>query len=147
MGYRSALADYGIAVDEKLVVRYNPIRQSFDEREGPGPEVEPIIRLLESGERPTAIFAVNDLVAIDVLLTTKKLGLTVPDDLTLVGFDDIDVAAHLEVPLTTIAQSPRQMGVRAMNILAQMARGELKEIVRERLPTRLVIRKSCGGTR
>ena len=66
--------------------------------------------------RPTAAFCYNDMTAIGLISTARKAGLSVPQDLAVVGFDDIPFAAHIDPPLTTIAQTPRDMGRQAMNM-------------------------------
>src|SRR5690606_3829874 len=81
---------------------------------------------------PTAIVAVNDYIAAEVLVAARELGLKVPDDLAIVGFDDSDVATLVEVPLTTVRQFPLEMGKAAASRLLEILRGS-----RGRGPNRL----------
>ena len=78
---------------------------------------------LPSGKRPTAILAFNDLMAIGTLHAVRTCGLTVPDDISVVGFDNIAITAHTNPPLTTVAQSKYQMGQMAVQKLFRSVRG------------------------
>ena len=59
---------------------------------------------------PTAVVAVNDYVALDIVQICREKGIVIPDDLSIIGFDNLDVVRHLPVPLTTVAQFPREIG-------------------------------------
>jgi DNA-binding LacI/PurR family transcriptional regulator len=85
----------------------------------PTASVEPIQTWLRQpdSERPTAIFCYNDLLAIGALRALKHAGLRVPDDISLVGFDDIDMAAYVDPPLTTFAQPKHALGYRAAEMM------------------------------
>ena len=89
-------------------------------------------RLLEGRRRPTAIFAGNDQMAFGVMQAARDLGLLIPDDLALVGFDDIDSAAHMRPPLTTVHQPFYEMGRRSTSLLLSLA-----ETSRVRVPPSL----------
>lgn len=73
-----------------------------------------------------------------------ELNLLVPDDLAIVGFDDLDMVSHLKTPLTTVARPLREMGRRAAEILVRRIRGERIPVQQVVLPTALIIRESCG---
>ncbi len=77
--------------------------------------------LAEQHPRPTAIFCANDLIAIGASMTAREQGLRIPDDLSIVGFDDIALASQLSVPLTTVHQPMFQLGWRAANLLLEGA--------------------------
>ncbi len=79
---------------------------------------------LPATERPTAVFAYNDLMALGALSAIRTAGLRVPQDISLIGFDDIAMAAHANPPLTTIAQPKYQMGKLAVRLLRQLQHGE-----------------------
>ncbi len=79
------------------------------------------------GELPTAIACFNDLVAIGALRALNELGLSVPDDVSVVGYDDIEMAAYLPTPLTTICVPSREMGRRAAELLLQQLDGNQSE--------------------
>jgi LacI family repressor for deo operon, udp, cdd, tsx, nupC, and nupG len=106
-------------------------------------------RLLERKGPPTAIFCFNDEMAMGVLETARRRKLRVPDDLSIVGFDDIRFARYLDPPLTTIAQPMRQIGEGTVRLLLRILQGEsAPEPVT--LPHVLVVRSSTApppGTR
>lgn len=107
-------------------------------------ELAPINQLLDVGEPPTALFCVNDFIALGVMQHVLARGLRVPNDLAIAGFDDIALAPYMPVPLTTVAQPKYEIGVQAAQLLIdQIVSGEQdqREIV---LPTELVIRTSTG---
>ena len=132
-GYRHAMSTAGLAVDEDQV-RIGGYRQVTAE--------EPARELLSLRERPTAVFAANDLTAIQTIAVAGELGLRVPEDLSVIGFDNVPESA-LSVPaLTTIAQPIQQMGVEAMGLLLDLINGVERE-PHVRLPTALVERSSC----
>lgn len=90
--------------------------------------------------RPTAVFSYNDLVALGAMRAARMAGLHVPQDLSIVGFDDIDLAPFFEPALTTVAQPKRQMGEKAVQmILGLLAGDRVEDCV---LPGRLIVRGS-----
>jgi LacI family transcriptional regulator len=98
--------------------------------------------LLGSAERPTAIFAANDVSAIATIDVARELGLRVPEDLSVVGFDNIPEAALCEPALTTVEQPLHDMGRLAIDMVVSLIRGEPVEKTHITLPTRLVVRQS-----
>ncbi|MDY7100534.1 MAG: LacI family DNA-binding transcriptional regulator [Actinomycetota bacterium] len=134
-GYRSALAAAGIAVDEALIGSGGYRAES---------SVEPARRMLTGPDRPTAVFAANDLSAIETMAVARSLGLRVPEDLSVVGFDNIPESALSEPSLTTVDQSIHQMGAEAIRALVSLIDGA--PVARQiTLPTRLVVRQSTTG--
>jgi LacI family transcriptional regulator len=99
--------------------------------------------LLRLPNPPTAIFAANDQSALGVYQAAKSLGLSIPDDLSVIGFDDIPEAAAASPGLTTIDQSVEQMGYLAAHLLVKLIEQEPLENEVYKIPTRLVIRGSC----
>jgi LacI family transcriptional regulator len=99
-------------------------------------------RLLRLRPRPTAIFAANDISALGVLSAVREAGLRVPEDVSLVGFDDIPLAAQVHPPLTTVRQPLQQMGRSAVNTLLAMIAGIEAPSPLITLPTELVVRAS-----
>jgi LacI family transcriptional regulator len=132
-GFRRAMADAGVGVDETLV-RVGGYR--IETAEGPAHE------LLGRSERPTAVFAANDLSAIAMVTAARDFGLTVPDDLSVIGFDNVPESALTSPPLTTIKQPLQQMGAEALHLLVDLIAGVERD-VHVRLPTELVVRASC----
>ncbi len=98
------------------------------------------------GLRPTAVLAMSDAMAIGVMSAARELGLRIPDDLSVVGFDDIDLAAHVDPPLTTVHQPIRQKGADAVRLLlAEVEQREANRPEHLRLETRLIVRASTGS--
>lgn len=133
-GYREALEAAGIAFDPALVRvgGYRAAETTDAARE-----------LLTMPEPPTAIFAANDLSAIRVLEVAGELGLRVPGDVSVVGFDNVPEAANAVPPLTTVAQPLHEMGAQAVHILLGLLAGETSE-QHLHLPARLVVRASTA---
>jgi LacI family transcriptional regulator len=96
--------------------------------------------LLDRPERPRAIFAVSDTIAIGVLGVARDLGLTIPDDLALVGYNDIPIVEQLPVPLTTVRSPAHEIGASAVRSLLELVQG--REVESIRLPVELIERKS-----
>jgi LacI family transcriptional regulator len=98
-------------------------------------------KLLQLPDRPTAIFASNDQTAFGVLQSAKELGIRVPEDLSVIGFDNISEAEYLE--LTTVDQSLARMGIMATEMLISLINNQELDNNVITLPTKLVVRKSC----
>ncbi len=97
------------------------------------------------GLRPTAVLAMSDAMAIGAMSAARELGLRIPDDVSVVGFDDIDLAAHVDPPLTTVHQPIRQKGADAVRLLlAEVEQREAHRPEHLRLATRLIVRGSTG---
>ena len=101
--------------------------------------------LLELGELPTAVVCANDLLALGVLRVLERRGLRVPDDLALVGYDDVDFARSLSVPLTTVRQDKYLLGQQAAELLLRELREESHEHTEVLLTPELVVRASTVG--
>ena len=134
-GYCQALAEHNLPYDDDLFL--------FHPGDAPISELEAYLR---AAGRPTAVFVSTDSTALRVLRTADALGLRVPEDLALVGFDDIKEAAELRVPLTTVAQAGRQVGQRACELLLDQLSNPRRPPRHEVLPVRFVVRRSCGAT-
>lgn len=133
-GYRDALLEYGITFDPALV------------REGDFVQLDGYRgahELLELPERPTAIFASNDVMAFGVMDAVREAGLRIPSDVSIIGFDDIPQASHVRPNLTTIRQPLEQMGRTATQMLLQQIANRAAEPVRIELNTELIVRDSC----
>lgn len=102
-------------------------------------------KLFSTKNRPTAIFATNDIIAIGAYKAAKDKGIRIPQDLSLVGFDDIEASSLLEIPLTTISQPIDEIGETAMKILAEkFERKDSQKLQKIVLEPKLVIRESAG---
>lgn len=133
-GYQKALAEAGIPYDTDLVHW-----GEFSYYHG----YEGAKQLLQY--KPDAIFAASDTVALGAMQAIEEAGLCVPNDIAVIGFDDLDEASKSKPQLSTIRQSVRQKGAAAANLLIDMIKGESEEPRQIVLPTELVIRESCGG--
>lgn len=100
-------------------------------------------RLLALPERPTAVFCFNDMTAVGVMYSLALAGLQVPAHVSVVGFDDLELAAYFSPPLTTVRQPRRQMGERAMQMLLALIE-EQGVPQAEVLQTELVVRRTTG---
>ena len=132
-GYRNALESFQYQVDERLICEGN-----FSEESG----YQAARRLLPY--MPEAVFVASDMMAIGAMRAIQESGLSVPEDIAIVGYDDLPPAAIANPPLTTIRQPIFRIGVMLVEQLVQMLGGseiEKKTI----LPTELVVRESCGG--
>lgn len=137
-GYRQALAGAGLTVDPTLVAGgdFNPDSAAPLAR-----------RMLDRADPPTAIFAASDGMALKVLEVAQSLGLAVPDDLSVVGFDNIPESALAAPALTTVDQSMYQLGYEAARMLTSLVTGDGEGTRAMVLPTRLVIRDSTAPPR
>ena len=134
-GYREALAAAGITVDERLVQV-----GGYDAATA----TEPARRLLELDPRPTAVFAANDVTALETMAVARTLGIRIPDDLSVMGFDNVPESALGDPPLTTVEQPIQLMGSEAVRLLLELIDNPDLPPARVILPTRLVVRQSCG---
>ena len=135
LGYQKALQANGIDFDRSLVIATEP-----DLMEGR----QAMRQLLSLPYRPTAVFAASDRLAIGGLLAIKQAGLTVPRDVSLVGFDDVEFAAYCDPPLTTVRVPAREMGHLAVRVLLGNIEEPSDGARQYCLDTDLIIRESCS---
>ena len=108
--------------------------------------IDQVVRLMNgSGHKPTAIVCVNDILAIITISALQEIGIRVPDDVSVVGFDDISMASHIGVPLTTASQNAYELGKSASKILRQRLNGDQAPPRCCTVPTRLRIRASTAA--
>lgn len=112
-GYREALTEYGIPVEDELFIN---CRQDFSEI------YQRVIELLKE-QKPDGIFCLYDYAAIPVLKAANDLGVRVPEDLMVTGYDNIEIGEFLEKPLTTINAHQKELGYRAAELLIKMLQG------------------------
>jgi LacI family transcriptional regulator len=137
-GYYAALAEAGIAPDPQLEVE-------GDFRIPSGAELT--ARLLDLPEPPTAVFAFNDNMAIGALRAARARGIRVPEELSVVGFDDLEEAEIVTPALTTVRQPLAEMGRIAVSLLLRLLEGQRLEALHVELATRLVVRGSTAPPR
>jgi len=137
-GYRAALEAAEIAVDPQLIVQGDFYHESG---------FKGAAELLALAQPPTAIFASSDQMALGGYEAVRQRGLRVPDDLSIIGFDDLPEVRWSSPPLTTVRQPLSEMGALAARTLLRLAGGEQIEGLRFELPTQLVVRDSTGPAR
>jgi DNA-binding LacI/PurR family transcriptional regulator len=138
-GYRAALRNAGVELPDSRVV-VGPA--SLDGG------AACFTRAWEDGLRPTAVLAMSDVMAIGAIGAAGRLGLAVPSDLSVVGFDDIELASHVQPPLTTVHQPVRRKGEEACRLLLAAIEGRDAARPDHRLlETRLIVRASSGPAR
>jgi DNA-binding LacI/PurR family transcriptional regulator len=139
-GYRRALEENNIPFDESLV------QEGLFEK---GIETGLVCgeKLLSMQSPPSAIFAFSDELAIGVMQAARNRGLRMPDDLAVVGYDNISYSAHLNPPLTTISQNAFAIGQTACQLLLDKLSGKKVENNNILIPVELVVRESCGSRR
>jgi LacI family transcriptional regulator len=138
LGYRGALARAGIPSDEALEVESN------FELEGGRVATA---RLLDSAAPPSAIFAFNDNLAIGALQVARERGLALPEDLSVVGFDDSEQAPLVTPALTSVRQPLTEMGRMAVTLLVRLLKQPTDETLKVELATTLVVRESTAAPR
>jgi LacI family transcriptional regulator len=136
-GYREALREAGIAYEEALVREGN-----FDEESG----YTAINDLLALDEPPTAVFIASDMVAIGALRALHDCGVKVPEEMAVVGFDDITAARFITPALTTFHVPTFGLGWSAAELLIRIIEGDRPKEIHVRLNTELKIRESCGAS-
>jgi LacI family transcriptional regulator len=134
-GYRAALEDAGIAVDPELIRPGAFIQQTGYEQ---------TCALLDLPEPPTAIFAGSDTQAMGVYSALRARGLSVPDSMSVVGFDDVPIASIVTPALTTVRQPLVEMGRVATTMLVRLIAEEPLDSMRVELTTTLIERESCS---
>jgi LacI family transcriptional regulator len=134
-GYSSALRQAGIELDESLITQsvfsYDAGRQAARD-------------LLDRSDRPTAIFAASDEIALGIMEEARRHSIRIPQDLSVVGFNDTFLASRSVPPLTTVAQPLLEMGRVATRSLAQMITNDVVSTRHIELATRLVVRDSTA---
>ena len=137
-GYRQALEDAGLLFDPCLLVEGN-----FNYQRG----MDAADTLMRLADPPSAIFCANDESALGAMKRLGDLGLSVPRDVSIVGFDDIDAAQRASPPLTTIRQPRFDIGVIAMNMLTDILEGRPLKTRNVVLPADMILRKSTAPRR
>lgn len=133
--YREALVDVGLVVDESLIVHCGlTLADGY----------QAAVTLLQHTPRPTALVAINDLLAMGALRALGERGLAVPQAISLAGFDDIDMAAYLNPPLTTVQYDADAVGRAAVRLILQRLQAPEQPAQTVYIPTHFLIRASTG---
>lgn len=133
--YRRSLVEAGLPVDDDLIDWCGTTAE-----EG----FRAAKRLIATSPRPTALIALNDLLALGAIRAAVEGGLRIPADLSIVGFDDIPLAQHFTPPLTTVGYDAGLVGERAVELLLQRLRDPARPAQTATVPIRLVVRESTG---
>ncbi|MBN9392916.1 MAG: LacI family DNA-binding transcriptional regulator [Chloroflexi bacterium] len=133
-GYKAALHDHGLPLDPNLI-REGDFYQPTGYKGG--------VDLLNLPDRPTAIFASNDMMAFGVMEAVREQGLSIPKDMSIIGFDDIPMAANVHPRLTTVRQPLEQMGRVATTMLLDLINNPDQQPEKIELPTRLIVGETC----
>lgn len=136
-GYRRAFQRYGLEIDERNI-KFGDFKQNTGYR---------VIReMIMTGDYPEAIFAENDVLAIGILHGIKDSGLRVPEDIALIGFDDISFSSYQEFQLSTIKQPKEEMGIQAADIILSEIETEATSVSPRKviLEPELVVRRSSS---
>lgn len=135
-GYRRALQEANIPIDEQLIQSCQFTEQSA---------FNLTLDMFNRSQRPTALFAANNFMTLGVLHAAQQAQLSIPEDIALVGFDDIEWTAYSPLQITAVAQPVHEMGSVAAKRLILHLQGDETPPMEIRLKTRFIIRKSCGS--
>ncbi|MBM7094838.1 LacI family DNA-binding transcriptional regulator [Bacillus sp. H-16] len=133
-GYRSAMENYGLDIPSSYIAD-----GGFFSYEGGYDAMKEILSL---EDRPTAVFVSGDNMALGALKACKEAGVSVPDDLSIVGFDDIEISKHITPGLTTIRQDTDLIGKKASEVLVQQINMRSRDYAAVTIPVQLVVRES-----
>ncbi|GIV20739.1 MAG: LacI family transcriptional regulator [Armatimonadota bacterium] len=134
-GYVQAMREAGIEPEERWVL----------EMTAPLSDATPLVELMRSRHRPTAIFAWSDDVAIRAMQVLRDLGLRIPEDVAVVGYDSTEVCNHTDPPLTSVRQPIYEMAREGVKTLVRLIEGERPHPVARIFEPVLDIRRSCGS--
>ncbi len=135
-GYRDALAEHGLEADPALLAHGD-----FSAASG----YQAARELLRRPLRPTALFAGNDIMAFGAMRAIREHGLRIPEDIAVVGFDDMVLAEFADPPLTTVRTDPVVQGALGAEMLLQLIRGSAPAQRHVVMDTELIVRASCGA--
>lgn len=139
-GYRAALASGGIPFDDNLV-RLKRGSSPHSGREG-------MAELIATAHRPTAVFCSNDMIAVGAMTACAEYSLEVPGDISIAGFDDIELAAFARPPLTSVKNDPKEFAERAVQrLLTLVESGEPQKALTQKIRPSLILRQSTAAPR
>jgi DNA-binding LacI/PurR family transcriptional regulator len=142
-GYLEALKDHGLAVHDELIVGGRNVAEQMPGYSTEEMGYDGMLRLLELKDCPTAVFARNDFTAMGALNAIKRAGLRIPEDIAVMGYDDIPLASHTSPALSTVRQPTRAQGSTAAEFLLRRIEGDREQPREEKsFACELVIRES-----
>ncbi|WP_019638154.1 LacI family DNA-binding transcriptional regulator [Paenibacillus fonticola] len=135
MAYEDTLRKHNLPIIESSVLQGDFLKEQA---------YESVLGLLDSGEElPTALFCSNDDMAISAMEAFAERGISIPEDLSIIGFDDVQLAARVNPKLTSVRLPMEEMSKAAVDTIIRLCNGEQRGFSTFSLPTRLVIRDSC----
>lgn len=134
-GYKKAMEKQGLAVPEEYLVNGG----LFSLEEGR----KAMEKLIDLNEPPTAVFIAGDHMAIGAMEAAKSRGIRIPEDISIIGYDDIEMASYVTPKLTTVRQDTDVLGVRAAQLLIKQMVQDKKIVTEEVIPVQLIERESC----
>ncbi len=134
-GYKRALEEAGLSIDKKYIFKGD---FTLDTAYSIG------TKILMMRDRPTSVFCANDMSAIGLLEACMELGVKVPEEMSIIGFDDIPLSSFRTIQLTTVSQSIYDQGALAGKILLEKLQNEDNTPTQLTLPPKLIIRKTCA---
>ena len=137
-GFRKAHTEMGVELDESSIQIIDEENDSIEQR---------VISIMELPERPDAIFSTNNAMSLEIISALKKINLKIPQEISLVSYDETIWAKHLETPLTTVSQPAYEMGMIAVNKLIENIHEKKREKETIILEPTLIIRESSGNNR
>lgn len=139
-GYQEALKEHGMTLDPTLIHVAEPALRGVD-------GANAIHHILDRRKAPSAVFAANDAMAIGCIHYLRQRGINVPEDVAVIGFDDIDMSSHIEIPLTTIRVFKEEMGKLAVLRLVEIIKERTSHVVTTHVPVELIVRRSTPELR
>lgn len=136
LGYKDAMEQQGLEVPDSYIVN-----GAFYSRES---GYDAMLKLLKLPERPTAVFASGDWLALGAIMAAKDSGLSVPGDISVMGYDDIDLAEYVTPALTTVRQDTELLGSRAADLLLEAIEGKEQDKESILVPVEVIERESCA---
>ena len=133
-GYKLALMEAGIPFDKKLMIE----PEEIDEHGG----YVALLELLQRNIQFDAVFCASDLRSIGVIKALKENSLRIPEDVSVVGYDNLTVASFFDPPLTTVSQPTYEVGVHAINIVQKLINREKTEENKKIFSPELIVRES-----
>lgn len=135
-GYTMAMERHGLEIPEGYIVEggFFALENGYAAMQ----------HLLAHRERPTAVFASGDLLALGAVMAAKDHGLSVPGDVSVIGFDDIELARYVTPALTTVRQNTAELGTKAAEMLLSTIDNKLLDMEALMLPVEVVVRDSCA---
>ena len=134
-GFRQAMIENNLVCKQEYIIHAN-----YNEQDG----YTSMMKLLKSEDPPTALFAANDIMAMGAIKAVKDSGLSVPEDISIVGYNDIWIACHMAPPLTTVKTPLYDMGYLGAELLYEQVTGKSKEKRNIILPVELIVRSSTA---